>query len=275
MNYIKHLSGFFDQVSKDERLNPTHISLYVSLFQFWNASRFHNPISISRSEVMKVSKIASKATYHKCIKDLNQFGYLDYKPSYNPFKGSLVYLFNFDPSRKQAEGYSHTKTGTGTEQAEEPYINNTNINKQQTDLNAYESKNKSSSDKDMAAAKGNGHGKGTDTAAGEKKEKLREKKKDGAAGLPPFEKTEEGFKRPLLPELRDYFAKQSWPVIEAEKFFNHYESIGWLVGGKTPMQNWQASAANWIINAEIFGNKTQSKPGSIAVNNSKDFSEPL
>ncbi len=95
MNYIKHLSGFFEKVSVDNRLNPTHISLYVSLFQFWNACRFHNPISISRSEAMRVSKICSKATYHKCMRELNDFGYLSYQPSYNPYKGSLVYLFNF------------------------------------------------------------------------------------------------------------------------------------------------------------------------------------
>jgi len=95
MNYIKHLAGFFDRVATDERLNPTHVSMYVSLFQFWNANRFQNPISISRNELMRVSKISAKATYHKCMKELNDWQNLKYKPSYNPFKGSLVYLFNF------------------------------------------------------------------------------------------------------------------------------------------------------------------------------------
>lgn len=275
MNYIKHLSGFFEQVSKDDRLNPTHISLYVSLFQFWNASRFHNPISISRSEVMRVSKIASKATYHKCIKELNEFGYLEYKPSYNPFKGSLVYLFNFEASRKQAGARNDAETGTGTEQAQEPYINTTNINKQQTDSNVYESKNRSGSFKDMALHGEKAGDKKAESGDDQKKEKLREKKKDEAAAGSPLPETNTGFKRPLLPELQQYFAQQSWPAIQAEKFYNHYESIGWLVGGKAPMQNWQASAANWMINAEIFGAKTQNKPGNIVVNNAKDFSEPL
>ncbi len=31
INYIKHLNGVFQQFSKDSRLNPTHISLYMSL----------------------------------------------------------------------------------------------------------------------------------------------------------------------------------------------------------------------------------------------------
>ena len=95
MNYIKHLTGFFDRVAKDKLLNPTHVSLYMSLFQFWNCNRFRNPISISRDEVMRISKISSKATYHKCLKNLHSLGYINYEPSYNPFKGSHVYLFNF------------------------------------------------------------------------------------------------------------------------------------------------------------------------------------
>jgi hypothetical protein len=143
MNYIKHLASFFDRVSTDERLNPTHVSMYVSLFQFWNANRFQNPISISRSELMKVSKISAKATYHKCMRELNEWQYLKYKPSYNPFKGSLVYLFNFQTgeiekneppnlfssqtSNEQALVAHHTKIETSIEQAQEPYINSLNI----------------------------------------------------------------------------------------------------------------------------------------------------
>jgi len=90
MNYIKHLTGFFDKIVTDKALNPTHISLYIGLFQFWNLNRFVNPISITRDEIMRISKIYSKATYHKCIKDLHQKGYIIYQPSFNPFKGSLI-----------------------------------------------------------------------------------------------------------------------------------------------------------------------------------------
>jgi hypothetical protein len=56
MNYIKHLTGFFEQIINDYDLNPTHISLYIALFQQWNLNRFENPISITREEVMRVSK---------------------------------------------------------------------------------------------------------------------------------------------------------------------------------------------------------------------------
>ena len=65
MNYIKHLTGFFIRIASEETIYPTHISLYLALFQSWNINRFKNPIAISRDEMMKTSRIASKATYHK------------------------------------------------------------------------------------------------------------------------------------------------------------------------------------------------------------------
>jgi hypothetical protein len=132
MNYIKHLTGFFERIVPDEKLNPTHISLYIALFQYWNVNRFQNPISISRSEIMKISKISAKATYHKCMKELHELGYIRYQPSYNPFKGSLVYLMNFEniksrPTRRQLMNQKQA----GNKQAEEPYTNASNITNNQ------------------------------------------------------------------------------------------------------------------------------------------------
>ena len=94
MNYIKLLTGFFERVIRDHDLNPTHISLYIGLFQHWNVNRFRNPISITRDEIMRISKICSKATYHKCMRDLHNKGYISYQPSYNPFKGSTAIIFD-------------------------------------------------------------------------------------------------------------------------------------------------------------------------------------
>lgn len=101
MNYLRHLSVFFDRILLDDSLNPTHISLYIALFQFWNSNRFQNPISISRDEVMRMSKICSKATYHKCMRELNEKRYLKYEPSFNPYRGSMVVLFNFSEEHIQ------------------------------------------------------------------------------------------------------------------------------------------------------------------------------
>ena len=275
MNYIKHLTGFFEKVVIDKALNPTHVSLYMALFQFWNCNRFKNPISINRDEVMRISKISSKATYHKCLKNLHSLGYINYEPSYNPFKGSHVILFNFSEDLKplpkserkpkneplielvseQALNKSCTSSETGTEQAVVPsinYINNTNIlnDKNVSNLEKltknFEEKNNSNLENENSKE---------EKSSAKKEEKLH----------------------PLIEEVKTYFQENIFPEQEAQKFFNYFKSVGWLVGGKTPMVDWQAAAQNWMINAPKFISNAEQPNRAKQLNTTtdKDYSEPL
>ncbi len=289
MNYIKHLTGFFEKVAIDKTLNPTHVSLYIALFQFWNCNRFKNPISISRDEVMRISKISSKATYHKCLKNLHSLGYINYQPSYNPFRGSHVILFNFSEDLKplpkserklknellfeqvneQALNKSCTSSETGTEQALVPsinYINNTNIlnNKNVSNLEKqvknFEEIN-NSSDKIVMPRE----------VEGTQKEKSSAKKEKE------FIVTSSVVEKPTIEEVKTYFIENNFPEQEAQKFYNYFSSVGWLVGGKTPMVNWQAAAQNWMINAPKFISNAEQPNRAKQLNTAtyKDYSEPL
>ena len=305
MNYIKHLTGFFEKVAIDKTLNPTHVSLYVALFQFWNCNRFKNPISISRDEVMRISKISSKATYHKCLKNLHSLGYINYEPSYNPFKGSHVYLFNFSDdlkpipkSDKKTSSNSElvfelvneqvvnklcTSSETGTEQALVSYINNTNITNNQNIskiVNLDEQAKKNQIDDDFF--------KNVDT---EKKEKSSAKKEmteiladDNRQISSSFadtnenqtEKSRQKENVPTIENVKAYFLENNFPELEAIKFFNYFSSNGWLVGGKSPMVNWQAAAENWILNSPKFiSNEQPNRAKHINTGTDKDYSEPL
>jgi len=90
MNYIKLLNAAFEKFYFDDRLNPTHISLYMALFQEWNSSRFANEFYVNRRDLMRCAKIGSKSTYHRCVTDLDSWLYLCYFPSNNPYKGSKI-----------------------------------------------------------------------------------------------------------------------------------------------------------------------------------------
>jgi hypothetical protein len=79
------------RMSKDQRLMATHISLVTALFVKWQRNDFISPFPVTRKELMGYSRIASIATYHKCIRELDEYGYICYQPSYDPVKGSLVY----------------------------------------------------------------------------------------------------------------------------------------------------------------------------------------
>lgn len=322
MNYIKHLTGFFEKVVLDKTLNPTHVSLYMALFQFWNCNRFKNPISINRDEVMRISKISSKATYHKCLKNLHSLGYINYEPSYNPFKGSHVIMFNFseelkpelkserksknEPLSKPVIGQALNKSCTGnetsTEQAVVPSINdrnNTNFTNNQNVANLNEQAKKfeeinNSSNKIVIPSEVEGTQKEKSSAKKEmfstfadtdknQIEKSRQKDVDDfvipsdpetSGEVSPLKKA-----KPSIEEIKSYFQENNFPELEAQKFFNYFTSVGWLVGGKTPMMNWQAAAQNWIINSVNFNNNTEitptNQPKHLNALTDKNYAEPL
>jgi len=94
MDQIKSLSDFLNAIADDPRINNTHISIYVALLKTWHDHEYENPISVFGSEVMRVAKISASATYHKSIKQLHEYGYIKYIPSYNHFMRSAIYVLN-------------------------------------------------------------------------------------------------------------------------------------------------------------------------------------
>lgn len=100
MQKSKNIIGYFGRFVQDSRMCPSHISLYVALFQLWDKSRFQTSFSICRKDVMELSRIKSFATYHKCIKEIHNAGFIVYTPNYNSFKGSSVQIRDFETLEK-------------------------------------------------------------------------------------------------------------------------------------------------------------------------------
>ena len=92
MGELKELTSFYSAIRDDHRIGISHISLYMALFYFYNLNHFQNPVNITRTAVMELAKINGLATYHKCIRDLAEFGYIRYMPSYNPSISSQVHF---------------------------------------------------------------------------------------------------------------------------------------------------------------------------------------
>ena len=67
METPERLSYLISRVASDERLKPSHISLYVALCHAWITSRFQRCYNVSRRQLMRLSRIQSKSTYHKAI----------------------------------------------------------------------------------------------------------------------------------------------------------------------------------------------------------------
>ena len=82
---------------------------------------------------------------------------------------------------------------------------------------------------------------------------------------------------PTLQIVKSYFQENNFPELEAQKFFNYFSSNGWLVGGKTPMVDWQAAAQNWILNSINFTPNAEqpNRAKHLNTGTDKDYSEPL
>jgi hypothetical protein len=264
MNYIRHLSTFFVKVASDNRLNSHHVSLYIALFQFWNLNRFENPFQINRNEILQICKIGSLNTYHKCLHELNTFGYIQYIPSHNPMKGSLVNLYNFDTTDNTTLGANsiqpqynpRRKNDTTDDTTLAPlYKHNKHINNKTICMVQTQNENQILNLENMKTVKS--------ISQNAKRKKVAPKK-------------EKIFFRPSLDEVTIFFKSENYPEVEAQKFFNHFESNGWRVGGKSPMRNWQAASRNWMLNSQKFITpqnfpKPQQKPEP----NNKNYAEPL
>jgi hypothetical protein len=286
-NYIVHLNNSFKRFTDDEKATPFHISLYMALFHKWNSAKFRNPISIARDDLMYLSKIGSANTYSKCLKELHTWGYLKYVPSHSYHIGSKIYMYSFDTTKK-------TTSNKTNDNALDISNNQTNTKTSAQDVRPYKNSNKQIENKlnkeNEPAHKNNSEFNSSSTAncnstlQGEKsaelhpaniektsKEKISRKKAQKVL-----------FQKPTAEDLIAYFVEKQQQSAEAEKFYNYFESNGWLVGGKAPMKNWKAAANNWMLNSKKFANEKsnlalgQSHPaGKLHTETNKNYNEPL
>lgn len=249
---------------------------------------------ISREEIMKSSKISSIATYHKCIKELERLGYLEYNPSFNPYSGTSITVRDFTLNSKskpentprtcsineQVQNRTIPKNEQLIEQVnEQPYIYNNKTYTNNKNIDRYKNENldvlNTCSNFDKVKERKN-----------EKEKSSAKKEKDTAEKLSGKNKPElfpSGEEKPNLKLVKEYFLFQKNTEFEAERFFNYYTSNGWLIGGKTKMEDWKAAARNWMLNTAKFSvnfpKNTTAKENDRAQNlhteTDKNYSEPL
>ena len=250
MNYIKLLSAAFEKFYFDDRLNPTHISLYMALFQEWNSSRFPDEFHVNSRELMRVAKIGSKSTYHRCIVDLDAWQYLSYFPSNNPYKGSKIKMaiigttdepvtghYNpileqlaeqYHPRSVPLEGHHHPTNGQAVDSHRpiggQALVSTINNNKQENKI-----------------------------------------------------KQPKGWQAVFI-----FFEEKGFDADEAKKFFEHYQTRNWKTGDGKEIRDWRAVAINWMDRTEIFDeenkpNKKQpsQKQDNLRTTKNKDYGQPL
>lgn len=83
---------YFTVYINDPQLNVWHLSILTAVLTLCYRQGLRRRIYVSRSIIMKLSHINTLPTYHKYFKQLQDFGYISYKPSYHPARKSEVKL---------------------------------------------------------------------------------------------------------------------------------------------------------------------------------------
>jgi len=92
MNGTEKICGFVEQTNGDCRINRGHMALYLALFHLWSRQDFKGPLRFYAAEVMPAAKISSTATYHRLIRELHDFGYIRYCPSFYKLRQSEAWI---------------------------------------------------------------------------------------------------------------------------------------------------------------------------------------
>lgn len=298
VNYIQHLNAFFAQVRKDDRLRANHISLYLALFQVWNQHRFRNPFPILREEVINLCHIGSLNTYTHCLKELDAFDYIKYQPAKQRGAPSLICVKSLKSDQSSRESaqlslfqdsfpplHPFLILNRFIEYAPPPFAPYRKSGTEAYRKNATE-RNRNN-DTPSVAKMGPFNNKHVNVNKREKKKihslpKKNNKngaKKDhesaAAAAGPPDP--------PSLQQVQEFFQAANYPDLEGRKFFYHYQGNGWRQGGKIPLDDWQAAAHKWMLNANSYKNqvhdirhtKPATQPGELHSNQDKSYSDPF
>ncbi|MFP5436441.1 MAG: hypothetical protein ACLGH8_01485 [Bacteroidia bacterium] len=94
MEVLQPLCDFFKNIQSDGRIGVTHIGVYAALLDYRVRHNMENPVRAFSYEIMALAKIASGFTYYKCIRELSEYGYINYIPSYKKTQASSIYFFD-------------------------------------------------------------------------------------------------------------------------------------------------------------------------------------
>lgn len=82
--------------------------------------------------------------------------------------------------------------------------------------------------------------------------------------IPPEKPKRKNFVKPTVEEIAAYCKEKNYNI-NAQQFFNYYESNGWKIG-RNSMKSWQAAVQNWNTREKSGGKAA----GTIWANNSTD-----
>jgi hypothetical protein len=266
----------------DNRLTPSHISLYIALFRNWNFHRFKNPFPIYRENIMLLSKLGSKNTYHRCIKELHAARYIYYHPAPSIYKPASISMLPIEIKEEKDPTQLNLFAAFGKLSTSPK--NGTHICPRNETHTSIKSGTRTSTDNGTQHVPKVGHYikhinninsecKHTHTEIFEKKEG-GERPVNAPARVPVLGHVNDP---PALEEVENFFRENRYPELEAKKFFYFNKAKNWMLQKDTPITDWGAVAHKWMLNVTNFNVKQDERKQGITTDTgaNKDYTEPL
>lgn len=104
MNGFEQIKSFYSWVfNNPDKIRPTHISLYLFLWNQANRANWVEWFKCPYDLAMQGACIGNKGTYYRCLDDLKEFKLIDYKKGINNFKAPQVHLIQLYGSEQLTE----------------------------------------------------------------------------------------------------------------------------------------------------------------------------
>lgn len=222
MDYIKQINAFWEKLTTDMNLKTSSGFVYMALLQINNRTGWKSNFKAVRSDIMLMANIANVKTYYTCLNELVNGGYITYKPGPNQYVSAefrIEILYNASPVAKPKNGTAYGEAhGTAT-------------------------------------------GEPTGTATGTIHKHINNKTNKPINNIERGTVAQTKFSPPPINDLKTFFIdkipESNWSLetceVEANKFFNFYESKNWYVG-KNKMVKWKSAASGWISRTNQFNN---------------------
>jgi hypothetical protein len=100
VNEMSDIVVFMEDARGDPRIGPLHVSLYVAMSYCWLQQGGKESVEFTGKELMQIAKIAGGTPFYRCIKQLHEYGYIRYEPSFNPAVKSRAILVGSKVGKK-------------------------------------------------------------------------------------------------------------------------------------------------------------------------------
>lgn len=214
MNSYELSRAFIDWAfDNPEKVKPTHYAIYFFAIEHCNRLGWKKKFGLPSQMVMEAIGVKNWRTYSQGLKDLVDFGFIEMvETSKNQYSSNIIAIVKNTkaPTKALDKALSKHSQKQGTKHSQGTVSIDKQLNKEQGTIKQVYSVGSSNEQ-------------------------------------PPTDKKKRSiFKPPELGEVREYckFRKNN---VDPQRFIDHYESNGWMVG-KNKMKSWHAAVRTWEKN---------------------------